>query len=131
MGIMIEISPAELLDRIGILEIKLRRLTDLSKLANVRTELERLQSIEAKVVASNDTIHQLRRQLDGVNDEIWLLTDEIYRLRAGGSDDASLVGRCLRAFDLNRERSVIKRRIDDRLGSTILEEKNYGDVILA
>lgn len=131
MGIMIEISPAELFDRIGILEIKLRRLTDTSKLANVTNELERLRSMEAKIAANDETIRQLRRQLDSINDEIWVLTDDVYRLRSAKSGDSMLVDRCLRAFDLNRERSVVKRRIDDRLGSAILEEKNYGDVVQA
>ena len=131
MGIVIEISPAELFDRIGILEIKLRRLADPAKLANVTAELERLRSIEKRLSPEDETVRGLRRQLDGVNDEIWRLTDEIYRLRGGKQGDPLLLQHCLRAFDLNRDRSVIKRRIDDRLGSSILEEKNYDEAVPA
>jgi hypothetical protein len=131
MGIRIEISPAELFDRIGILEIKLKRLSDPVKLANVTSELAQLKAAEAQIDAKDAEIQRLRRQLDAINDDIWMLTDEVYRKRGGRTSDAVLVELCLRAFDRNRDRSIIKRDIDDRLGSAILEEKNYGDVVQA
>ena len=37
--LLVPISPGELIDKITILEIKSQRMTDATKLANVRTEL--------------------------------------------------------------------------------------------
>jgi len=41
--LLVPISPGELIDKITILEIKSARMTDATKLANVRTELGLLQ----------------------------------------------------------------------------------------
>lgn len=126
MLVQIDVSPGELIDRIGILEIKLRRLTSPVKLANVASELARLKRVEARTVVFDDDLRRLCGDLERINDEIWTLTDQVYEHRRRGAVD--LAELCLRAFDLNRERAEVKRRIDDRLGSSILEEKNYGDL---
>ncbi len=129
MLVQIEISPGELLDRIAILEIKQRRLVEAAKRANVISELERLKQVQTRAVSLNDDLRRLCIELEHINDEIWVLTDQVYERRRRGLVDEALADLCMRAFDLNRERAQVKRRIDDRLGSSILEEKSYGDVV--
>ena len=131
MLVQIEISPGELLDRIAILEIKQRRLVEASKRANVTSELDRLKQVQDRALSLDDDLRRLCIELEQINDEIWVLTDRVYEGRRQGPVDGRLVELCLRAFDLNRVRAQIKRRIDDRLGSSILEEKNYGDIVNA
>ncbi len=131
MLVQIEISPGELLDRITILEIKQRRLVEASKRANVTSELDRLKQVQNRALSLDDDLRRLCIELEQINDEIWILTDRVYESRRHGPVDGRLAELCLRAFDLNRERAQIKRRIDDRLGSSILEEKNYGDIVNA
>jgi len=131
MLVQIEISPGELLDRIVILKIKKQRLVETAKQANVVSELERLQRIQARTIEIDEDLNRLCIELERINDEIWVLTDKVYERRRQGFYDESLARLCMRAFDLNRERSEVKRRIDDRLGSSILEEKNYGDIVNA
>lgn len=131
MLVQIEISPGELLDRIAILEIKQRRLVEASKRANVTSELDRLKQVQDRALSLDDDLRRLCIELEQINDEIWVLTDRVYEGRRQGPVDGRLAELCLRAFDLNRVRAQIKRRIDDRLGSSILEEKNYGDIVNA
>ncbi len=127
MLVQIEISPGELLDRIVILEIKQRRLVEAAKRANVISELERLKRVQTQTISVDDDLSRLCIELEHINDEIWVLTDKVYERRRQGLVDAALAELCLRAFDLNRDRAQVKRRIDDRLGSSIREEKSYGE----
>jgi hypothetical protein len=126
MGISIEISPGELLDRITILEIKSERIADRGKQANIRAELERMRRIRDRELTTTGKIGDLVDQLRRINEGIWELTDDAYARRAAGKLDRDLTEVCLRAFDLNNDRARIKRRIDDELGSDILEEKSFG-----
>ena len=127
MGISIEISPGELLDRITILEIKSARIADRAKQANIRAELERMCRIRDRDVTMTGKIDGLVDELRRVNEGIWELTDDVYARRAAGKLDRDLIDVCIRAFDLNNDRAKIKRRIDDELGSDILEEKAFGE----
>lgn len=129
MLVQIEISPGELLDRIVILEIKQRRLVEAAKRANVISELERLKRVQTQTISVDDDLSRLCIELEHINDEIWVLTDKVYERRRQGLVDAALAELCMRAFDLNRDRAQVKRRIDDRLGSRIREEKSYGESV--
>ncbi|SRR5258708_33159927 len=129
MSITIEISPGELLDRITILSIKLRRLTDPQKLAYAANELTRLQSVREATLQTDQDISTFLLELEVINEEIWLLTDEVYRRRARGTIDVALAEVCLRAFERNGDRSEVKRKIDVSYGAAVREVKNYGDPI--
>jgi hypothetical protein len=131
MYISIEISPGELLDRITILTIKLRHLSDPRKRAYAAAELKRLQSLSETAIRLDDVVRSLVASLEAINAEIWRLTDEVYRHRAQGAIDSALAEVCLRAFELNSDRSEIKHKIDVHYGSAIREVKNYGDPIEA
>ncbi|MBI1778542.1 MAG: hypothetical protein HYR63_24650 [Proteobacteria bacterium] len=131
MSISIEISPGELLDRISILSIKAKRLTDPQKRAYMAAELRRLEALRSDALVIDDHLRQLCQELESVNDEIWRLTDDVYRRRARGAIDVALAKICLRAFELNGDRSEIKRKIDAHLGAAIREVKNYGDAVEA
>lgn len=126
MGISIEISPGELLDRITILEIKSERIADRAKQRNIRSELDRMRGIRDRELMATSAIDALTDELRRINERLWELTDDVYARRAEGRLDRDLIDVCLRAFDLNRDRAKIKRRIDDELNSDILEEKAFG-----
>jgi hypothetical protein len=131
MSISIEISPGELLDRMTILAIKLKRLSDPAKRSSVAAELARLESVRAASLEMDDSVERLFRELETINDEIWTLTDEVYLRKARGGDDPRLIAACLEAFALNADRSKVKHKIDLRFGAANREIKNYGDPIRA
>ena len=52
--ILVPLSPGELLDKITILRIKCARIEDASKLANVRSELSRLEQVRAASLLADE-----------------------------------------------------------------------------
>ena len=57
--ILIPISPGELLDKITILQIKSERISDATKVANVRTELGMLEQVWSDTVEDDEQIRNL------------------------------------------------------------------------
>ena len=64
------VSYGELIDKITILEIKSRRITDDAKLANVRNELDLLNATWANDAASHTDIVDERARLLTVNETL-------------------------------------------------------------
>ena len=67
--IFVPVSLGELIDKITILEIKLVKITDNTKLRNVQTEYEQLKAI---MLSNNFTEeHELFKELYALNLEFW------------------------------------------------------------
>lgn len=121
------ISFGELIDKITILEIKARRIADPAKLANVRTELELLNATWAAHPASAIDIADARARLLAVNEVLWDIEDRIRLKERAQVFDASFVELARSVYYRNDERAVIKREINLKLGSPLVEEKSYQD----
>ena len=67
------VSYGELLDKIAILQIKSERMSDPAKLANVRRELEALETSWMEHPAARQDIVALRAQLKAVNERLWVI----------------------------------------------------------
>ncbi|MDE2303931.1 MAG: hypothetical protein KGL34_00065 [Gammaproteobacteria bacterium] len=125
--ISVPISPGELIDKITILEIKARRIADPGKLANVQRELELLQRTwESSAYASAD-VRTDRDALHAVNERLWKIEDDIREKERDGAFDADFIRLARAVYFENDERAAIKRRINTRLGSALVEEKSYRD----
>ena len=123
--IRVPISPGELLDKITILRIKSTRMSDPQKLANVRSELQVLEetwhgSNYAKAGIAADTNALLE-----VNERLWVIEDDIRHKERAQAFDAEFIRLARAVYIENDERAAIKRRINLKLGSTIIEEKSY------
>jgi hypothetical protein len=123
--IRVPISPGELLDKITILRIKSQRMSGAEKLANVRLELQSLeQTWDGSPYARVDVEAEVRA-LMAVNERLWVIEDDI-RDRERAQDFGAEFIRLARAvYFENDERAAIKRRLNLKLGSTIVEEKSY------
>jgi len=121
------ISPGELIDKITILEIKSHRMTDETKLANVRRELEALRKIWAASIHAGTDIAADQEALRAVNERLWMIEDDIRDKERAQSFDADFIRLARAVYFENDERAAIKRRINTRLGSTLIEEKSYKD----
>jgi Family of unknown function (DUF6165) len=123
--IRVPISPGELLDKITILQIKSRRMSGADKLANVRLELNSLQDTwDGSTYARVDVVAEMRDLL-AVNERLWVIEDDI-RDRERAQDFGAEFIRLARAvYFENDERAAIKRRINLKLGSGLIEEKSY------
>ncbi len=124
-SITVEISPGELIDKITILEIKLERISDASKLKNVKSELEILNRSKSSHIAHSARLDELSAQLKVVNATLWIIEDDIRQFERV-KDFGEEFTRLARAVYVNNdERARIKRHINELLGSKLIEEKSY------
>ena len=124
-AIKIPISPAELLDKITILRIKSKRMSDLKKLHNVRLELEALEAAWAGSDYAGAAIDADVDALMTVNERLWVIEDDIRDKERARAFDAEFIRLARSVYVENDERAAIKRRINSKLGSAIVEEKSY------
>jgi hypothetical protein len=123
--IKVPISPGELVDKITILEIKSARMTDAAKLANVRTELALLQDTwRSSAYASHDIAKQWT-SLRAINEKLWDIEDLIRDKERARTFDQEFIELARAVYVTNDERAAVKRDINARLGSKIVEEKSY------
>jgi Family of unknown function (DUF6165) len=123
--IKVHVSPGEMLDKITILRIKSARMTDPSKLRNVRTELDALQETWRSSLYAGADIAADEAALLAVNERLWVIEDEIRDKERAQAFDARFIELARAVYFENDERAAIKRRINIRLGSGLVEEKSY------
>ncbi|HZF25461.1 MAG TPA: DUF6165 family protein [Steroidobacteraceae bacterium] len=125
--ILVPISPGELLDKITILRIKAERMSDATKVANVKHELALLEATWRESVQGGIDISAEERALETVNARLWDIEDDIRDQEARRAFDARFIELARAVYVNNDERAAIKKRINLKLGSKILEEKSYKD----
>jgi Family of unknown function (DUF6165) len=123
--IKVPISPGELLDKITILRIKSKRMSDAKKLANVRLELQELEQTWAASPYSKINIAADIDALHAVNEKLWVIEDDIRDKERAQAFDAEFIRLARSVYFENDDRAAIKRRINVTLGSTLVEEKSY------
>jgi hypothetical protein len=123
--IQVPISPGELLDKITILRIKCARIDDAAKLANVRLELSRLDLIRHSALPDDAGIAAEEAALERVNSQLWEIEDRIRGHEAQRRFDATFIELARAVYRRNDERAAIKRRINLKLDSGLVEEKSY------
>lgn len=123
--ITVDISPGELLDKISILEIKSARMTDASKLENVRYELALLRKTWEDSVDASDSLKDFENELQSVNERLWDIEDAIRVCEANHDFGPRFVELARSVYTTNDRRAEIKREINTMLGSSIVEEKSY------
>ena len=123
--LLVPISPGELIDKITILEIKSARMTDEAKLRNVRTELQMLNETWKASPYSAVDISAEWKGLRDVNAQLWDIEDDIRDKERDGQFDEQFIELARAVYVTNDERAAIKRRINVKLGSVLVEEKSY------
>ena len=126
-GRTIEIPGAvgELLDKIAILKIKERRIDDSDKVANVRRELALLTAKLGEVGIDRDALSSLDAELAAVNEKLWDVEDEIRLCDKAGDFGERFVALARAVYVTNDRRAAIKREINRRCNSAVVEEKHY------
>jgi Family of unknown function (DUF6165) len=124
-GILVPLSPGELLDKITILRIKAQRIQDADKLGNIRRELMLLEQHWSQAVAATSELAADEAALARVNTELWEIEDRIREHEAQRRFDAGFVELARSVYLRNDERAAIKQRINLKLKSAIVEEKSY------
>ena len=123
--ISVPISPGELLDKITILRIKSARMQDAAKLANVRHELQLLEQTWRAVLPAGIDLRSEEQSLEAVNAKLWDVEDLLRDQEAEKRFDAKFIELARAVYVTNDERAAIKKRINVKLGSALVEEKSY------
>ncbi len=123
--VAIPVSPGELLDKITILRIKAARILDAAKLANVKLELALLEQAWSDAGGGACDVSQHQHALQHVNEQLWDIEDRIREKEAKQTFDRDFIELARAVYVSNDERAAIKKRINELLGSRIVEEKSY------
>ncbi len=123
--IRVEIAPGELIDKITILEIKAGRIAEAGKRANVLAELAALAEARAAALAPDGEIDRLAAELKTVNEALWEIEDDIRACDRAGDFGPRFVDLARAVYRTNDRRAELKRAINLRLGSRLVEEKSY------
>lgn len=132
---LVPVSWGELLDKITILELKARLIPEGPARANVTRELDALREVAAPALdadenhalpdATPDHLGPLLDALRATNAALWQIEDDIRVKEAQGRFDDRFVALARSVYVTNDERARIKRRINDLLGSALVEEKHH------
>ena len=125
MVLLVEVAPGELIDKITILEIKLRNIKDETKLANVRREYKVLmQNLSANIKETGE-LRALINELRDANARLWNIEDDIRDLERAKDFGPAFIELARSVYRNNDRRAAIKRKINELLNSVIIEEKSY------
>jgi len=127
MSLLVAVSWGELFDKITILEIKRVRLTDPAQCANVAHEYDRLCAARDAALPPDADIDADLAALRAVNEALWEIEDDIRGCERRKDFGPKFVALARAVYRNNDRRAAIKRRINDALGSEIVEEKSYAD----
>jgi hypothetical protein len=123
--IKVPISPGELIDKLTILEIKSANMRDAAKLANVNIELKLLQETWRSSAFANSNIDAEWTLLREINKKLWDIEDLIRDKEREKKFDQEFIELARAVYFTNDERATVKKQINTKLGSKIVEEKSY------
>jgi len=118
----IEVSNGEIIDKLTILMIKLERIRDEEKLANIRKEYEILSEAAKSIISLDD---HLVKALYQVNSELWDIEDHIRDLERRKDFGEDFINTARSVYFKNDRRAELKREINIKTSSGLIEEKSY------
>ena len=120
------ISLGELVDKISILMIKKKNISDTIKLQHVNKELEFLQKTLKKYI-SEEEINEFLLKLVNINSKLWDIEDDIRECERKKLFDQSFIDLARSVYFTNDERAKVKNDINKTFGSELVEVKSYED----
>ena len=123
-NLLVPVSIGELIDKITILEIKEENMTGI-KLENVKRELQFLRFIlnDKNIDIDSKKINDLKL----VNKKLWDIEDRIRTKEKVQEFDKEFIQIARSVYKENDVRSSIKKEINKKFNSEIIEEKSYED----
>ena len=118
------ISLGELVDKISILIIKKKNISDSIKLEHVTKELDFLQKT-LKEYISEDKINKFIQQLININSKLWKIEDDIRECERKKIFDQTFIDLARSVYFTNDERAKVKNDINKTFGSELVEVKSY------
>ncbi len=118
----IEVSNGEIVDKLTIIEIKLKHIKDAAKLKNLQKEYEVLDKAVSQIISKD---HDLYKALLKINQQLWDIEDTIRDLERDKDFGPKFIETARAVYFTNDKRSEVKRQINELTGSNLVEEKSY------
>ena len=118
------ISLGELVDKISILIIKQKKITDKTKLAHVNKELDFLRKTLMNYVQQEE-INNYLENLININSKLWNIEDDIRECERKKLFDQTFIDLARSVYFTNDERAKVKNDINKTFGSELVEVKSY------
>ena len=126
MTIQVPVSVGELLDKLTILAIKLERIDDPAKLANIAREHAALEAVvQAERLRAPEGVTALEQELRAVNEQLWRIEDDIREHERQQRFDDGFIALARAVYRTNDLRAALKSRLNALTGSELVEEKSY------
>ena len=125
MKIEIPISCGELVDKLTILEIKGKLITESEKLNEVKKEFRELSITFKTLLESNPLIQKYYDQLLSINTELWLIEDGIRVCEKNNDFGDNFIKLARSVYKTNDKRFHLKNDVNKLFNSNIKEQKSY------
>jgi hypothetical protein len=123
--ILTEISEAELLDKISILEIKQNKIKNPDSLSEINKELSILNKIKDANIKSTDQLKKLYLNLKNINEKIWKIENDKRQCEIDSNFKEDFISLSREEYFANDERAQTKSEINNLLNSNIREIKDH------
>ena len=124
MEVNVPVSVGELLDKLSIVEIKIKNISDSQKLEYSNKEFNLLKEKADDVKSINTQKYdEFYSSLLKTNSKLWEIEDDIRDLENLKNFDEAFVSLARSVYITNDERFEIKTKINNFFGSSIVEQK--------
>jgi len=122
-GMQVEVSVGEVVDKVSILSIKLKKIKNPEKLQNIQKEYDTLVAPmqAAGILVTSDEF----QRLESINLKLWDIEDRIRLKEVAHAFDAEFIELARSVYFINDDRASVKKEINLKYGSDIIEEKEY------
>jgi triacylglycerol esterase/lipase EstA (alpha/beta hydrolase family) len=120
----IEVSIGEVVDKYTILTIKKLFIHDSEKLVNIEKEWKIIKSALVKKYPETLT-DPFTQELYDINKKLWKVEDDIRDCEYKNDFKEKFIELAREVYQLNDVRAIIKKQINQKYGSELIEEKSY------
>lgn len=124
-NIKVPTSIGDLIDKITILQVKLEKIEEPEKRANVSYELLLLLATLQRHVPHSKRLQELTHALKEINSTLWDIENAIRTKESKKEFDDAFIEIARSVYINNGYRHALKREINILTGSRIIEEKQY------
>ena len=120
MKIMIQVSIGEYLDKVSILMVKQKRISDFEKLKFIKNELSVLKKWD-QICLFNSELDELFE----INSILWDINEKRKKMIELNIFDKEFIELSIQESKINDDRFLIKKKINEKSGSDFKEQKSY------
>ena len=118
--VSIPVSLGEVIDKITILEIKAEKMSD-EKLKNINKEIYAIKNTISKLDIDQNLVEKVKK----INLDLWEIEDRIRVKENLKEFDKDFISLARSVYIKNDLRASLKREINIKYNSDIIEEKSY------